>query len=165
MALAHAEAGQLEDAIAECEGGLEINPNCSLILGELGNYFALLGRSQEAIEMCRLTLRLNPSDPSNFWHHFTIATAHFAAADYEAALRECQKIARARAHLQSAVIWAAAAAGLSRPEEARAAVAHCLAQRPDLCIGKVVPDVLPRFARDEDHQRLLELLRQAGLPG
>src|SRR5207247_4213548 len=37
MALAHAEAGQLEDAIAECERGLDINPNCSLILGELAN--------------------------------------------------------------------------------------------------------------------------------
>ena len=165
MALAHAEAGRLEDAIAECERGLEINPNCSLILGELGNYFGLLGRSEEAIEMCRLTLRLNPSDPSNFWHHHTIAAAHFTAADYQAALRESRKIARARAHLQSGVIWAAAAAGLGNPGEAQAAVAYCLAQRPDLCVGKVVPDVLPRFARDEDHQRLLTLLRQAGLPG
>ena len=165
MALAHAEAGQLEDAIAECERGLDINPNCSLILGELANYFALLGRSREAIEMALLTLRLNPRDPSSFWHHFTIATAHFAAADYEAALRESRKIARARPHLQSAVMWAAAAAALGRAEEAETAVAHCLAQRPELLVSKVVPDVLPRFARDADHRQLLDLLRQAGLPG
>ena len=94
-----------------------------------------------------------------------IATAHLAAADYEAALQESSKIARARPHLQSAIVWAAAAAALGKAEEARTAVAHCLAQRPELCVGRVAPDAMPRFARDEDHERLLTLLRQAGLPG
>ena len=32
----YGEAGKLEDAVAECERGLEINPNSSMILGNVG---------------------------------------------------------------------------------------------------------------------------------
>ena len=49
-AWAYAATDRLEDAIAECERGLEINPNCSLILANLGVYLAALGRSEESIE-------------------------------------------------------------------------------------------------------------------
>jgi tetratricopeptide (TPR) repeat protein len=163
-AWAYAAPGRLEDAIAECERGLEINPNCSLIIGNLGYYLAALGRSQEAIEACRLSLQLNPRDPSNFWRHQAIAAAHFAAADYAASLQESKRTALSRPHLPSAIIWAASAAALGRADEARAAVEYCMAQRPDLHVGGIVPRFMLRFARDEDHERLLALLQKAGLP-
>jgi len=38
-----------------------------------------------------------------------------------------------------------------------------LAQRADLRADSLVPGML-RFARDEDHERLVALLRKAGLP-
>lgn len=155
--------GRLEEAIAECERGLEINPSCSVLFGNVGAYLAALGRTQEAIEACRLSLRLNPRDPSNFWRQYAIATAHFVAGDFEASLRETKRIALSRPHLPSAIIWAASAAALGKTEEARAAVEDCLAQRADLRAGSVVPGML-RFARDEDHERLLVLLHKAGLP-
>jgi tetratricopeptide (TPR) repeat protein len=164
MAQAYGLAGRIEDAVAECERSLEINPNCSIVLGSLGDFLAVLGRSQEAIEAIRLALRLNPRDPSNFWLHFILAKAHFVAVAYDAALEESKRVARSRLHLNSAIIWAASAAALDRAEEARAAVEYCLAQRPDLRVGSVVPGFIFRFARDEDHQRLLALLRTAGLP-
>jgi adenylate cyclase len=164
MVWACMEAGRLEDALAECNCALEINPSCSLALSNLGGCLGLLGRPQEAIDACRLALQLNPRDPSNFWRHSYIAVAHFVAADYEAALREAKNVARSRPHLQGAIIWAAAAAALGKADEARSAVEDCLAQRPDLKVGSVVPGVMLRFARKEDHERLLALLRQAGLP-
>jgi hypothetical protein len=43
-------------------------------------------------------------------------------------------------------------------------VEYCLARRPDLSVGSVAPNFMLRFARDEDHARLLVLLRKAGLP-
>jgi tetratricopeptide (TPR) repeat protein len=163
MALGH--AGKLADAVAACERGLAINPNSSVILMDMGSFLSALGRSEEAIAACRLALRINPRDPSNFWCHSAIATAHFAAADYEAALHEAAKVARWRPDfLRGPLLWAAAAAALERPDEARAAIERCLAQRPDLRLGNVVPHFLLRFARDEDHERLLALLRKAGLP-
>ncbi len=86
-AWAYAATGGLEDAVAECERGLEINPNCSLILGNLGAYLAALGRPQEAIAACRLSLQLNPRDPSNFWRQYAIAVAHFVAGGLRRVLR------------------------------------------------------------------------------
>ena len=163
MAGAYIEAGQLEDAVAECEWSLEVNPNFSLAVARLGACLALLGRSQEAIEACQLALRLNPRDPYNYWRQSYIALAHFLAAHYEAALQESKRVARSRPHLQSWIIWAAAAAALGKIDEARTAVEHCLAQRSDLRIGNVVPDILG-LARDDDRERLVELLRKAGLP-
>ena len=52
---------------------------------------------------------------------------------------------------------------MGKADEARTAVQQCLAQRSDLRVGNVVPDVMLRFARDEDHERLLALVRKAGL--
>jgi hypothetical protein len=66
--------------------------------------------------------------------------------------------------LRSALIWAAAAAALGNVGEAQAALAHCLAHEPDLRLHKVVPNIMLRFAREEDYKRLLAMLRKAGLP-
>lgn len=163
-AWAYATTGRLEEAVAECDCGLEINPNASLIHGNRGVYLAALGRSQEAIESSRLALQLNPRDPSNFWRHYGIAIAHFAAQDYAAAATEAKRVALSRPQLQCALIWAAAAAALNDEAEARTAMANCLTQRPDLTVHTVVPRFTLRFARNDDHQRLLALLRKAGLP-
>ena len=65
--------------------------------------------------------------------------------------------------LRGGIIWAAAAA-LGKADEAQTAVEYCLAQRTDLRVGNVVPGFIARFRRNEDHERLLMLLRKAGLP-
>ena len=83
----------------------------------------------------------------------------------DAALRESKRVVRLRpgnprAFLLCGIIWAAAAAALEKVDEARTAVEHCLAQRPDLRAN----GVRLQFARDEDHTRLVALLRKAGLP-
>jgi tetratricopeptide (TPR) repeat protein len=163
-AWAYANTGRLQEAVAECDRGLEINPNASLIHGNRGVYLAALGRPQEAIQACRLALQLNPRDPSNFWRQYGIAMAHFVAQDYAAALEVAKNTALSRPHLQSAIFWAASAAALDDTAEMRAAVANCLAQRPGLTAGDVVPRFALRFARDADHARLLAMLRKSGLP-
>jgi TolB-like protein/DNA-binding SARP family transcriptional activator len=167
MAYAHAYAadGQLEEATAECERGLEINPNCSILYANIGAYLATLGRAQEAIDACRLALKLNPRDPSNFWRHYYIAVAHFVEGDYAACLSHSKRLSRSRPFLASGIMWAAAAAGLKDAKEARAAADYCLGERPDLRVESVAPAFMLRFAREEDQERLMSLLREAGLPG
>jgi tetratricopeptide (TPR) repeat protein len=164
MAQAYALASRLEDAVAECELGLEINPNCVTIIDELGSYLVHLGRPQEAIEASPLALRLNPRDPEKCWLQYHLAKAHFAAGDYAASLEESSRLARSRPFLRSGIIWAASAAALDNVDEARRAVDYCLAERPDLRIGDVVPGLMLRFSLNEDHERFLTLLRRAGLP-
>ena len=163
MAGAYMEVGQLEDAVAECERSLEINPNFWLAVARLGACLALLGRPQESIEACQLALRLNPRDPYIYWRQSYIALAHFLAAEYETALQESKRVARSWPHLQSCIIWAAAAAALGKSEEARTAVERCVAQRSDLRVGNVVPEIIG-LARGEDREPLMGLLRKAGLP-
>jgi tetratricopeptide (TPR) repeat protein len=164
MAKALSEVGQTDDAIIECERALEINPNCTLVLSELAAYLGRVGRTDEAIETAKMAIRLNPRDPTNFWNHFNIAKAHFIAGNYEAAFEGSRKVARSRPHAQSAIIWAASAAALGKTDETKIAVENCLALRPDLTVGTVVPGLIARFTRSPDHERLLSLLRQAGLP-
>src|SRR5262249_33861477 len=78
---APAETGKLDEAVADCERGLEINPNSSVLLGNLGTYLAYLGRAKEGIEACRLALRLDPRSPdAPFWRN-SIAVAHFVQED------------------------------------------------------------------------------------
>lgn len=163
-AWAYAASGRLEEAVAECDLGLEINPNASLIHGNRGVYLAALGRAQEAIEASRLALQLNPRDPSNFWRQYGIALAHFAAEDYGQALQIAKRVALSRPQLQCAIIWAAAAAALGDRDEARTAVTNCLSQQPRLTVSNAVPRFTLRFARNADHERLLTCLRKAGLP-
>jgi adenylate cyclase len=166
MAWAHVygENGKLEEAVAECERGLEINPNSSVLLGNLGDFLTFLGRTQEGIEACRLALRLDPRSPdARFWR-MSIAIAHFLREDYEEALQQSLKVHRSRPILRTAIIWAASAAALGKSDEAQAAVEYCIAHQPDLRVGNLVPRFMVRFGRDADHQRLLVLLRKAGLP-
>ena len=66
--------------------------------------------------------------------------------------------------LRAALIWAAAASAIGQVEEAQSAVTHCLAQRADMRLNRVVPHFMQRFAREDDHQRLMEMLSKAGMP-
>jgi len=50
---------------------------------------------------------------------------------------------------------------LERVDEARTALEYCVVQRPDLRVSTMER---MQFARVEDHEWLLALLRKAGLP-
>ena len=54
-----------DQAILTLQRGLQINPNCALIDALLGNYLALMGRSDEGIAATERSLRINPRDPIN----------------------------------------------------------------------------------------------------
>ena len=153
MAFAYGEAGRLKNAVVECEFGIEINPNWSPLLADMGDYLAFLGQSKKAIEMCRLALRLNPGDPTNFWRYSSIAMAHFVAADYGVTLEEGRKVALLHpSFLRGAIVWAAAAAALGRMGEAREAVDCCLAERSDLRVRNVAPPPISRTRTEERSQ-------------
>jgi adenylate cyclase len=165
MAFAYAEAGRLEEAVIECDVWLAKNPNWLALLADKGDYLAFLGRPEEAIEICRQALRVNPGDPSNFWRHSSLATAHFVAENYIDALEEAKRVAVLKPEFpRGPILWAAAAAALHKTDEAQAAVGRCRKQWPDLCIRNVVPHFMMEFARKADRKRLLALLRKAGLP-
>jgi adenylate cyclase len=165
MAKALSEAQRYEEAVGEAERALEINPSLSVAIARLGELYVLLGRPEQGIEKCRLALRLNPRNPTNFWRHSSIALAHFLTGDHEAMLQEARRVHSWRPDfLRGPILMAAALGALERPAEARQAVAAAQALWPALDVATVIPRFMPRIARDADHDRLLALLRTAGLP-
>jgi adenylate cyclase len=165
LGFAYELAGRIKDGAAECMRAIEINPNFSAAYAELGRKFALLGEPEQAIQACQTALRLNPRDPTNFQFHTSLAIAHFVAEDNGAALREAKMTVQLRPELPEGLIMsAAAAAALGKTKEAQDAVAVCVTRWPGICLGNVIPRYIPGFARENDNQRLLAALREAGLP-
>jgi tetratricopeptide (TPR) repeat protein len=62
------------------------------LLGDLGSFNAVLGRSDAAITAAELALRLDPRNPTNHWWRFALARAHFAAGNYELAREWARKV-------------------------------------------------------------------------
>ena len=140
------------------------NPTWLPLLADKGDYLAFLGRREEAIKICQQVLDQNPTDPSNVWRHSSLATAHFVAKNYIDALKEAQLVAVLKPEFpRGPILWAAAAAALNKMDEARRVIDRCRKQWPDLCIGNVMPHFMMEFARKKDRERLLALLRKAGL--
>ena len=80
-------------------------------------------------------------------------------------LREAKTTFQLRPELSEASIMVVvAASALKKAEEAKNAVALCMARCPGICLRSDNPKYVPRFAREEDNQRLLAMLREAGLP-
>jgi adenylate cyclase len=100
MAGAYAEAGRLEDAVAECERSLEINPNSRWPWVGWENASRPLDgprkRSTRVGWLC---------SSQNYWRYSHIATAHFVTADYDVALQESKRVALSQPHMHSAIIW------------------------------------------------------------
>ena len=71
-----AEAGQLEEAAAEFEACVTLDPNSAQARFNLGGVLRRLGRNEAAIEQLRAARRLAPDDPDTY---VELGLAHMAA--------------------------------------------------------------------------------------
>ena len=89
----HLFARRFDDALAEFEPALRLNPNFSLAQGYYGLALAYCGRWAEADETARRALRLSPRDPFSAIYYGVASYAQFVGRNYDEAMR-----ARARGH-------------------------------------------------------------------
>ena len=166
MAFAYELVGRAEAATSEYRRTIELNPNFSNGYAGLGRMLAILGQSAPAIDACRTALRLNPRDPTNWERHNTLAIAHFTAEDYEGAAREAKTALQKgfEWHPEGLILLAAAACAADAMEEARRAIAECLARSPGIRLGNMMPVYLLNLLGAADRERMAALLRKAGLP-
>lgn len=158
-------AGRFEEAFRHSLTAADLNPSYSVGLSELGERYASLGRHDDAVATLRRALDLSPRDPANFWRHHFLAVAHLAEGEDAHALSEARAVACLRPDfLRNVLVWAAAAASLGDAEEAERAVRHCHTLAPGLRVSSISPGVLSRFVKNQHHQKLLTMLRKAGLP-
>jgi len=157
---------QSNDALAELNVALEIDPNFAAAYSSRGLTRLFLGHSAEDIAEQETALRLSPRDNNRNDWEFEICHAHSHMAEWEKAVEWCRKSIATNAEnwwpwadLASAYAW------LGRAEEAKAALDGLEKVMPGYTVRKWLdggfPDN-PTFQRE--FQRIAEGLRKAGLP-
>jgi adenylate cyclase len=153
-------SGQIEPAIAEQERALDINPNWSLALADLGEALCYAGRPEEGLPKVEQAIRLNPRDPAIFFRFTTMAAGNYIAGNYVTAEQWARKtVQRRRQYFFGYVFLTASLVRIGRLPEAAIAAQELLLRVPDFKISR-----LQKFAfRPADFERLSADLRAAGL--
>lgn len=162
LGLAHLMANQHERALVSLRRALDINPSCSLAYGSTGTVLAWQGDSETSIANNEIALKINPSDPTNYYRYFGLALAHYLASRYDKALEYAALAVQLRPDWWLAlVIYAATLAEVGRLAEARAVCAELKRIRPDVTVR--ILDNLP-FAKQSDREHVARGLQKADVP-
>jgi len=154
-------SGEPEQAILTLRQGLDLNPNCSLIHGTIGNYLALMGRADESIAATMIALRANPRDLSIFFRYQALADAYFVKRDFEKMLEWAAKsLAPKSSYIGGHLRVIAGLAILGRDHELASALARYVRDVPDDVRSRVNR---VHFVRPEDNALFAGGLAKAGL--
>jgi tetratricopeptide (TPR) repeat protein len=157
-------AQDYEDAIAELEATVELNP--SFAQGWFALAFTLVwcGREDEAIALLEQAVELSPRDPHLWTFYNARAFAHFSLGELKSAAFFARKGTRTpnATHFPFATL-AASLGLLGEREEAAAAAADLLERKPDYTCSFAREDLF--FCGNQDFiDRYAEGLRRAGVP-
>jgi adenylate cyclase len=157
LAEAYLADGRFEQAEAEFERAVTLNPNHADLLAGWGYASTLLGESERASEFIIKAMRLNPHYPD--WYDRTLGTSAYMSRRYEDAIAALKKVTQ---HvIQSRLYLAASYARLDRLAEARAEVAAAMELDADISIGKF--SSIELYKNPDDLEHLRNGLRKAGL--
>jgi TolB-like protein len=153
---------RIEDALAEFEVALQLNPNFSLAQGFYGLALTYCGRWQEADAAARRALRLSPRDPFSAIYHGVAAYAQFTGRNYDEAIALSREAIRERADFVGALRVITAAAGMAGYAEiAASSLQHLRRTQPNISLAWIAGQIPWNLEADRDHY--MEGLRRAGL--
>jgi TolB-like protein/predicted Zn-dependent protease len=147
---------QFGQAKSHFERALALNPNDAYLLADVANFWCHLGRAEEAIEILKKAMRLNPNYPD--WYSRTLAFALFTARQYDETLQVLEKTPSP----QSRRLLSATYAQAGRLEQAGAAAKEYLAANPNFSIKRWAE--LEPYENPADLKHYVQGLRKAGLP-
>ncbi len=153
--------GQYDKAVSEVELGAALFPNNADVHGWLGMVYRYVGRWEEAVHAYEQAIRLNPIPPN--YYLFGIGQAYAWTGRYEEAITACEKaISEAPKSLYARVIAAMVYSMSGRDKEARAQAAEVLRINPKFSLNYWAKRL--RFKNQDDNQKHISALRNAGLP-
>jgi TolB-like protein len=153
--------GRLEDALAEFEATLHINPNFSLAQGYYGLVLSYVGRWREGAAAAYRARRLSPRDPFSAICAGVAGYAEFVGRNYEEAMRLSREAIRHRLDFVGGHrVLTAAAAMAGQMDVAKAALAELRRAQPNISLAWIAKH-LPFRGAEQEH--FLEALRRAGL--
>jgi TolB-like protein/cytochrome c-type biogenesis protein CcmH/NrfG len=162
--------GKFDDAIAVAQTVIMENPGEPWAYKEIGLSNVYLGRPEEALDWFGKAARIGPRDPARWtWLDGRGHALILLGRDEEAIHSLTSALDANPKNLSSHAFLAAAYALLDRPDEARAALAAYLQRRPDTRVSTFrrlspVPFALTSAAYRQQHERISEGLRKAGMP-
>ena len=153
---------RFDDALAEFELALRLNPNFSQVQTYYAAALGFCGRWKEGVEAARRAIRLSPRDPLLALSYGSGCMAHYIGRNYEEALEMARTAVRLRSDYAAAHRVLTAAAGMTAtPEVAAAALQELRRAQPNVSIAWVRERVPIQDPAELEHY--LEGLRRAGL--
>jgi TolB-like protein/Tfp pilus assembly protein PilF len=153
---------RFDDAIAEFELALQLNPNFSLAQGFYGLTLSYVGRWEEADAAARRALRLSPRDPFAAIYYGIASYAQFVGGNYEEAVRLAREAIRQRADFAGGHrVLTAAAVMAGQQDVAAAALKELRRAQPNISLDWIATHMPIR--RDSDRIVYVDAFRQAGM--
>ncbi|MEH2490770.1 winged helix-turn-helix domain-containing protein [Bradyrhizobium sp. AZCC 2230] len=153
---------RFDDALAEFELALQLNPNFAMAHAFYGVTLCYAGRWQDGDAAARRALQLSPRDPLAAIYCGVAGYAQFIGRNYEDAMQMARESMRQRADFVGAHRVLTAAAGMSGdPALAASALEGLRRTQPGISLAWLTRE-LPML-REEDRAHYLEGFRRAGM--
>ncbi|WP_024513674.1 winged helix-turn-helix domain-containing protein [Bradyrhizobium sp. Tv2a-2] len=153
---------RFDDAIAEFELALRLNPNFSFAQAFHGVALCYSGRWEEGDLAVRRALRLSPRDPSSTLYFGIAAYAQFIGRNYDEAIRLARESLRQRGDFVGGHrVLTAAAAMAGYDEVARTALQELRRTQPNVSLAWIESELPIKQQAEREHY--LEGFRRAGL--
>ncbi len=160
MAYVHLQDNDLDRAIACAERALGLNPNDTNVMCDLAEYLGYAGRTSEAEALLRRAMRIDPLYPD--WIRWSMAWVQWLDGKNEEALSTMNAISEIppMANRVLAPIYMS----LGRRDDARRTVQRLLEHQPGYSLADVKRNYVGKFRDESQLDRVLNLLKEAGLP-
>lgn len=153
---------RLDNALAEFELALQLNPNFSLVQGYYALALSSSGRWQDSHTAAQRAIRQNPRDPSAAIHYGVAAYAQFVGKNYREAIALAREATRQRGDLTGAYRVLTVAAGIAgKADIAKAALGELRRTQPSISLAWIATQ-LP-WKLDADREHYLDGFRRTGL--
>lgn len=152
---------QYEKAVAEVEQAVTLSPNDADVRAHMANIFNYVGKREEAINLSKQAIRLNPF-PQSYYFTF-LGEALCLAGQYEEAIKAYKKALHLYPKDSSSKMGLAVAYSLlGREEDARAMAAEFLMMRPRFSVKGWAMGV--PYKNRADITLFADTMRKVGLP-
>jgi TolB-like protein/Tfp pilus assembly protein PilF len=152
---------RFEDALAEFERALYLNPNFSLAQAYYGLVLTWVGRWQDGANAARRALRLSPRDPFAAISTAVVSYAEFVGGDFRESMRLSRDAIRQRPDFVSAYrVFTAAASMAGEMALAAASLQELRRVQPNISLAWIAEN-LP--LREGQRENFLEAFRRVGL--